>query len=71
MKGKFVKLLTLLMVASMFLAACGGPATQAPAQPAAPAATEAPAMTEAPAATEAPAMPCPRRRPLRLVSPLH
>jgi ABC-type branched-subunit amino acid transport system substrate-binding protein len=56
MKGKFVKLLTVLMMASMFLAACGSPATQAPAQPAAPAATEAPAMTEAPAATEAPAM---------------
>ena len=35
MKGKIVKLLTLLMVASLFLAACGGGA-EAPAEPAAP-----------------------------------
>lgn len=42
---KFFALLSLLVVASMVLAACGGSA---------PAATEAPA-AEAPAATEAPA----------------
>ena len=57
MKGKIVKLLTLLMVASMFLAACGG--AEAPAEPAEPAATEAPAAsaaTEAPAEPAAPAM---------------
>jgi ABC-type glycerol-3-phosphate transport system substrate-binding protein len=41
MKGKIIKLLTLLMVASLFLAACGGGATEAPApaEPAEPAAT--------------------------------
>jgi ABC-type branched-subunit amino acid transport system substrate-binding protein len=56
MISKFVKLFSLLMVASMFLVACGGAATPSPTEaPAAPAATEAPAMTEAPAATQAPA----------------
>jgi len=54
MNGKIVKLLTLLMIASLFLAACGGTATEAPAEPAAPAAPEEPA---APEATEAPAEP--------------
>lgn len=54
MKGKIVKLLTLLMVASMSLAACGGGATEAPAEPAMPEMTEAPAEPAAPAATEAP-----------------
>jgi raffinose/stachyose/melibiose transport system substrate-binding protein len=51
------KLFVLLMVASMFLAACGTPATEAPAAtkaPAAPAATDAPAATAVPPA-EAPA----------------
>ncbi|MFZ5818434.1 MAG: amino acid ABC transporter substrate-binding protein [Chloroflexota bacterium] len=51
MKDKFVRLFALLMVASLFLAACGPQATQAPPEPAA---TEAPAE---PAATEAPAEP--------------
>jgi basic membrane protein A and related proteins len=45
--------LALLAVASMFLAACGPAATQAPAAPAA--ATEAPAAPAAPTATQAPA----------------
>jgi alpha-glucoside transport system substrate-binding protein len=49
----FWSIMTVLIMASMLLAACGSPATQAPA---APAATQAPAMTEAPAATQAPAM---------------
>ena len=55
MKGKIVKLLTLLMVASMFLAACGGAA--APAEPAEPAAPAEPAEPAEPAPTEAPAEP--------------
>ncbi len=64
MNKKFPIALSLLMVVSMLLAACGGgaatqpAATEAPAQPAAteaPAATQAPAATEAPAATQAPA----------------
>ena len=54
MKGKIVKLLTLLMVASMFLAACGSSAPEEPAEPAMPEPSEAPAE---PAATEAPAEP--------------
>ena len=54
MKGKIVKLLTLLMVASMFLAACGSgaeapePAEPAGAEPAEPAEPTAPQATEAP-----------------------
>jgi branched-chain amino acid transport system substrate-binding protein len=58
MKGKFAKLITLLMVASLFLAACGGGATEAPApaEPAEPAAPE-PTQPAAPEATEAPAEP--------------
>jgi ABC-type oligopeptide transport system substrate-binding subunit len=52
---KMFALLSLLVLASMVLAACGGAApTEAPAQPEQPAATDAPA-TDAPAATEAPA----------------
>jgi branched-chain amino acid transport system substrate-binding protein len=54
MKSKIVKLLTLLMVASLFLAACGGTATEAPAEPAAPEAPAEPAEPAAPEATEAP-----------------
>jgi alpha-glucoside transport system substrate-binding protein len=45
-------LASLMVLASMILAACGGGATQAPAATQPPAATEPPAMTEAP--TEAP-----------------
>jgi branched-chain amino acid transport system substrate-binding protein len=56
MKSKIVKLLTLLMVASMFLAACGSAATEAPA-PVEPAAPAEPAEPAAPEATEAPAEP--------------
>jgi branched-chain amino acid transport system substrate-binding protein len=56
MKGKIVKLLTLIMVASLFLVACGGGATEAPA-PAEPAAPAEPTQPAAPAATEAPAEP--------------
>lgn len=61
---KMFYILSLLIVASMVLAACGGgqpAATQAPAETQAPAVTEAPAATEAaPAATEAPtAVPTP------------
>ncbi|MBK7456578.1 MAG: hypothetical protein IPJ46_23505 [Anaerolineales bacterium] len=49
---KIFYVLSLLIIASMVLTACGGgsAATEAPA-----AATEAPAATDAPAATEAPA----------------
>jgi alpha-glucoside transport system substrate-binding protein len=62
MKTNRIKLtlLSLLVLASMVLASCGGGAatTQAPAAaPTAVPATEAPAMTEAPVMTEAPAMP--------------
>jgi basic membrane protein A len=46
---KFYFVMAILVIASMVLAACGAPATEAPV------ATEMPAMTEAPAATEAPA----------------
>ena len=49
----FLKALSLFVVASFILTACGAPATEAPAATEAPEATEAPAMTEAPAATEA------------------
>jgi branched-chain amino acid transport system substrate-binding protein len=54
MKGKLVKLLTLIMVASLFLAACGGgteaPPPAEPAQPAAPEPTQPAAEpTQAPA----------------------
>src|SRR5688572_25710007 len=53
---KLFNLLSLVVLASMVLAACGGAApTEAPAQPEEPAATEAPAATEEPTATEAPA----------------
>ena len=45
-------LASLMVLASMILAACGGGATEAPAATQPPAATEPPAMTEAP--TEAP-----------------
>ncbi|MGE5642681.1 MAG: ABC transporter substrate-binding protein [Byssovorax cruenta] len=60
MSKKFFALLSVLVLASMILAACGGgqpAATEAPAETQAPVQTEAPAVTEAPttAATEAPA----------------
>jgi len=48
---RLTAILSLLMALSMLLAACGAPATEAPA---APAMTEEPAMTEAPAMTEEP-----------------
>src|SRR3712207_1093077 len=53
---KLFALLSLLVLASMILSACGGgaPATQAPAATEAPATTEEPAATEAPATTEEP-----------------
>jgi ABC-type transport system substrate-binding protein len=54
-KRNLFVLLSLLVLASMVLAACGGaPATEAPSEPTEAPATEAPAVTEAPA-TEAPA----------------
>ena len=58
MKRSLVTLFSLLMLASMVLAACGAPAPEAPAAeaPAAPAAEEASAADE-PAAEEAPAAP--------------
>ena len=55
--SKIRKILSLVLLAAMLLAACGPSATQAPAATGAPAATEAaqrPGATEAPAATEAP-----------------
>ena len=53
MKRNLYILMSLIVLGSMILAACGGgaPATEAPA----PAATEPSAATQAPAATEAPA----------------
>jgi len=53
MKKTFWQLFALLLIASMLLAACGGTATQAPAQPEAPAATEAATDAPAPAGVEA------------------
>jgi len=47
MNKRLLALLSVLVLASMVLVACGTPATEAPA-------TEAPAVTEAPAGTEAP-----------------
>ncbi len=55
MKKSLLFVVSMLLVLSVFLSACGAAATEAPAAPAAPAATEAPAA--APAATEAPAAP--------------
>ena len=52
MNKRLLALLSVLVLASMMLAACGAQATEAPA------ATEA-AMTEGPAATEAPATTAP------------
>lgn len=56
MKKNISVLLSLIVLASLMLAACGTPATEAPVATEAPA-TEAPAATEAPVATEAPAEP--------------
>jgi multiple sugar transport system substrate-binding protein len=50
---KISKIMSLVLLLTMLLAACGGGATEAPATEA-PAVTEAPAGTEAPGATEAP-----------------
>jgi ABC-type transport system substrate-binding protein len=58
MKRTLYVLLSMVILASMLLAACGTPATEAP--PAAPAATQPPA---APAATEAPAAPAATEAP--------
>jgi raffinose/stachyose/melibiose transport system substrate-binding protein len=60
MRKSVLFLLSLLLVASMLLTACGGAATQAPAEPAA---TEAPAQ---PAATEAPAEPAATEAPAKV-----
>ena len=49
MSRKIYTILSLLLVVAFALSACGTPATDAPAQPAA--ATDAPAATEAPAGT--------------------
>ncbi|MCI0556154.1 MAG: ABC transporter substrate-binding protein [Anaerolineae bacterium] len=57
MKRNLFALLSLLVLASMILSACGGAATEAPAEPTEPPATEPP-HTEAPA-TEAPATEAP------------
>ena len=53
--SKIHKILSLLILITMILTACGSNATQAPPATQPPAATEAPAGTEAPGATEAPA----------------
>src|SRR3989304_1877649 len=55
MNKKLFALLSILVIASLALAACGAPATEAPVATEAPA-PDAPAVTEAPAATEAPAV---------------
>ena len=60
MRKSVLYLLSLLLVVSMLLTACGGAATQAPAQPAA---TEAPAQ---PAATKAPAQPAATEAPAKV-----
>ncbi len=54
MQKKLLVILSVLMMASLLLAACGTPATPAATEPPA-AATQAPAATEPPAATQAPA----------------
>jgi oligopeptide transport system substrate-binding protein len=56
---KFFVVLSVLMVASMVLSACGTPATQAPAPATAAPATQAPAPATAAPATAAPATPAP------------
>jgi ABC-type transport system substrate-binding protein len=55
MKRTISVLVSVFILASMLLAACGTPATEAPAAPAATEAPAAPAATEAPAAPAAPA----------------
>jgi hypothetical protein len=68
---KLFALLSVLVMASMLLTACGSPA---PVATAAPVVSEAPVVTEAPTATEAPApVGDPQRRPMaaqKLMSPL-
>jgi multiple sugar transport system substrate-binding protein len=53
--SKISKIMSLVLLVTMLLAACGPSETQQPAATEAPAVTEAPAGTEAPGATEAPA----------------
>jgi multiple sugar transport system substrate-binding protein len=53
--SKIYRILGLLILVSMVLAACGSNATQAPGATSAPGATQAPPATSAPGATEAPA----------------
>ena len=60
MSRKIYMLLSFLLIVSFALTACGAPATEAPAQPAA---TEAPAK---PAATEAPAQPAATEAPAKV-----
>ncbi|HEX5840356.1 MAG TPA: hypothetical protein VFY26_21130, partial [Anaerolineales bacterium] len=48
-------ILYIIVLATMILAACGGQATEAPAEPGPGVVTDAPEMTEEPGATEAPA----------------
>jgi raffinose/stachyose/melibiose transport system substrate-binding protein len=55
MSRKIYIILSVLLIASFALSACGTPATQAPAQPAATQAPVQPAATQPPVATEAPA----------------
>jgi arabinogalactan oligomer / maltooligosaccharide transport system substrate-binding protein len=52
MKKNALTLISLLLIAAFALAACGAPATEAPAEPAAPAAEEPAAPAEEPAAEE-------------------
>ena len=51
MKRIFFVVLSVLVVSSFLLSACGTPATEVPSEPVAPEATEAPAPTEVPAPT--------------------
>ena len=63
--SKISKIISLVLLATMLLAACGGGqnATQAPAATEPPAVTQAPGATEAPAGTEAPATQAPTTAP--------
>jgi raffinose/stachyose/melibiose transport system substrate-binding protein len=67
MSRKIYMILSILLIVSFALMACGAPATEAP-PPATdePAVTEAPAATEEPAATEAPATEAPAGEPVTI-----